>query len=70
MPRENPAAMLRQRISSPGMLIVPGAYDALSARMVEQSGFEAVLLAGGTYTMPGTGPCYRAAQGYYFYYWK
>lgn len=50
MPRENPAAMLRQRISSPGMLIVPGAYDALSARMVEQSGFEAVLLAGGTYT--------------------
>jgi 2-methylisocitrate lyase-like PEP mutase family enzyme len=32
------------------MLIVPGAYDALSARMVEQSGYEAVLLAGGTYT--------------------
>ncbi|WP_053202639.1 hypothetical protein [Jiangella muralis] len=30
----------------------------------------ALIRAGGTYTMPGTGPCYHSAQGYYFHYWK
>ena len=32
------------------MIIAPGAYDALSARLVEQAGFDAVVLAGGTYS--------------------
>lgn len=40
----------RQLLAEPGMAIVPGAYDAISAKMVEQSGYPAVLLAGGAYT--------------------
>ncbi|WP_116948914.1 hypothetical protein [Jiangella endophytica] len=30
----------------------------------------ALTRAAGTYTMPGTGPCYHSAQGYFFHYWK
>lgn len=37
---------LRQRLSQPGIVIAPGAYDALSARLIEQAGFEAVYLSG------------------------
>jgi 2-methylisocitrate lyase-like PEP mutase family enzyme len=32
------------------MIIAPGAYDALSAKLVEQAGFDTVVLAGGTYS--------------------
>jgi 2-methylisocitrate lyase-like PEP mutase family enzyme len=35
---------LRERISSGRILIVPGAHDALSARLVENAGFEAVYV--------------------------
>ena len=45
-----PAQRLRELLASPGMIIAPGAYDALSAKLVEQAGFDVVLIAGGTYS--------------------
>ena len=38
---------LRQLLDRPGMLIVPGAYDALGARQIEQAGFEVAYMTGG-----------------------
>src|SRR3989442_9007004 len=40
---------LRELLAGPDMLVVPGAYDALSARLIAQAGFPAV-------TMTGLGP--------------
>lgn len=37
---------LRQQLSQPGMVIAPGAYDAIGARMIEQAGFSAVYMTG------------------------
>jgi len=39
--------MLRKLLEKPGVLIVPPAYDCLSARVVETTGFKAVLMAAG-----------------------
>src|SRR5712675_270132 len=41
---------LRQLIARHGYTMVPGAYDTLTARLVEQAGFEAVYLTGGGYS--------------------
>jgi 2-methylisocitrate lyase-like PEP mutase family enzyme len=41
-----PRRRLRQLLEGPGPVIAPGAYDALSARLVEQAGFDAVYLTG------------------------
>lgn len=41
-----PRARLRELLAAPELLVAPGAYDALSARLVEQAGFEAVYLTG------------------------
>ncbi|WP_052166028.1 MULTISPECIES: isocitrate lyase/PEP mutase family protein [Cupriavidus] len=41
-----PAATLRQRLRAPGMIIAPGAYDAIGARLVEQAGFAACYMTG------------------------
>ena len=38
--------MLRSLLESPGILTIPGVYDALSALLVEQAGFPAVFLSG------------------------
>jgi 2-methylisocitrate lyase-like PEP mutase family enzyme len=38
---------LRSLIARPGYTIVPGAYDPLSARLVELAGFETVYVTGG-----------------------
>jgi len=38
---------LRQLLNRPGMLIAPGAYDAIGARLIEQAGFEVVYMTGG-----------------------
>ncbi len=40
------AAWLRQRLSSGPILVAPGAADALTARIVERTGFEAVYFTG------------------------
>jgi 2,3-dimethylmalate lyase len=41
-----PRARLRELLSAPTPLIAPGAYDALSARLVEQAGFDVVYMTG------------------------
>lgn len=37
----------RQLIAAPGILILPGAWDALSALLIEQAGFQGVYVTGG-----------------------
>jgi 2-methylisocitrate lyase-like PEP mutase family enzyme len=46
----NPRKALRQLIAGSGYAMVPGAYDTLTARLVEQAGFAAVYLTGGGYS--------------------
>jgi 2-methylisocitrate lyase-like PEP mutase family enzyme len=41
-----PAAALKSMIRSGPMVIAPGAYDCLTARLVEQAGFPAVYMTG------------------------
>ena len=41
-----PALQLKQRLAQGRILKVPGAFDALSARLVERTGFEAVYMTG------------------------
>src|SRR6202008_781385 len=45
-----PRQQLRQLIAKPGYTMVPGAYDTLTARLVEAAGFDAVYLTGGGYS--------------------
>ncbi len=37
---------LKQRLAQPGIVLAPGVYDALSALIAEQAGFEALYLSG------------------------
>lgn len=37
---------LRELLNQPGIVIAPGAYDALSARLIEQAGFDVVYMTG------------------------
>lgn len=41
-----PRARLRELLTGPGPVLAPGAYDALSARLVEQAGFDVVYMTG------------------------
>ncbi|NIH80673.1 isocitrate lyase/PEP mutase family protein [Amycolatopsis viridis] len=41
-----PRKRLRELLAAPGPLVAPGAYDALSARLIEQAGFDVVYLTG------------------------
>lgn len=41
-----PDGDLKQRLSSERILLCPGVYDALSALLAEQAGFEALYLSG------------------------
>ncbi|MGY2065668.1 isocitrate lyase/PEP mutase family protein [Blastococcus sp. SYSU DS0619] len=41
-----PRARLRELLAGPEPLLAPGAYDALSARLVEQAGFSTVYMTG------------------------
>jgi carboxyvinyl-carboxyphosphonate phosphorylmutase len=45
-----PRQQLRRLIGQDGYTMVPGAYDSLTARLVEQAGFAAVYLTGGGYS--------------------
>lgn len=40
------AALLRAQLSEPGILVAPGAADALTARLVEEAGFSALFASG------------------------
>jgi carboxyvinyl-carboxyphosphonate phosphorylmutase len=44
--RPSPGAALRALLARPEPLMAPGAYDGLSARLVEQAGFDAVYMTG------------------------
>jgi carboxyvinyl-carboxyphosphonate phosphorylmutase len=44
--RTNPRARLRELLRSPAPVMAPGAYDALSARLIEQAGFDVVYMTG------------------------
>lgn len=46
----NPRKQLRELVSKPGYVMAPGAYDTLTARLVERAGFAAVYLTGGGYS--------------------
>jgi len=46
----SPRRKLRELLSTPRYGIVPGAYDTLTARLVQLAGFEAVYLTGGGYS--------------------
>lgn len=46
MALKNPARQLRELLARPQMLIAPGAYDCITARMIEQAGFDAVYMTG------------------------
>jgi 2-methylisocitrate lyase-like PEP mutase family enzyme len=46
----NTRQAMRQLIGRTGYTMVPGAYDTLTARLVEQAGFAAVYLTGGGYS--------------------
>jgi 2,3-dimethylmalate lyase len=46
----NPRKQLRALLAKPGYTIVPGAYDTLTARLVQLAGFDAVYLTGGGYS--------------------
>lgn len=39
-------SLLARRLRAPGLVLAPGVYDALSAALVEQAGFEAAYLSG------------------------
>ncbi len=41
-----PRARLRELLARPAPLVAPGSYDALSARLVEQAGFDVVYMSG------------------------
>ena len=44
----NPAKVLRSYLETPGKVVIaPGAYDGLSARLIAEAGFEAVYMTGG-----------------------
>src|SRR3954468_1605229 len=40
------AARLRQLLRRDGMVVAPGAYDCITAKLIEQAGFEAVYMTG------------------------
>lgn len=43
---KNPGMALRKIITDPGITIMPGVYDGISARVAEQAGFKALYLTG------------------------
>ncbi|MDP6814702.1 MAG: isocitrate lyase/phosphoenolpyruvate mutase family protein, partial [Alphaproteobacteria bacterium] len=44
--QQRPSTQLRERLAEDGMLIKPSAFNALSARLIEQAGFEVMGLSG------------------------
>lgn len=46
MSKRNMALKLRARLEKGGILLAPGCYDVLSARLVEKVGFEAAFMTG------------------------
>ncbi|HEY3598344.1 MAG TPA: isocitrate lyase/PEP mutase family protein [Paraburkholderia sp.] len=60
MPIEHPSRVLAAALNGARSLVIPGAYDALSAKLVEEAGFEAIYVgsyatAAAGYALPDTG---------------
>ena len=41
-----PAESLRRRLQRPGILVMPGCHDAMSARLIQEAGFEIGFMSG------------------------
>ena len=39
-------ARLRELLGQPDMIVAPGAYDGITARLIEQAGFSSVYMTG------------------------
>lgn len=39
----SPAEALRKLLAQPGILVMPGCHDALSARLAEEAGFQSAF---------------------------
>ena len=46
---------LRQRMEAPGIVVAPGAYDCITARLVEVAGFDACYITGSGVSMSALG---------------
>ena len=46
---------LRELLKKPGTILIPGSFSAMSAKLVEDAGFEAVYMSGGCTSMSFTG---------------
>ena len=58
----NTRRRFRELLAAPGLTLMPGAYDALSARIIETQGFEAMIAGGyaaigSMLAQPDTGQC-------------
>jgi 2-methylisocitrate lyase-like PEP mutase family enzyme len=42
----SPAERLRHRLRQPGLVIMPGCFDAMSARLIEEAGFQLAFMSG------------------------
>ena len=42
----NPGKKLRERLARPDILVLPGVYDALSAKVAVQAGFDGLVMGG------------------------
>jgi len=42
----SPAERLRRRLQRPGILVMPGCHDAMSAQLIEEAGFEIGFMSG------------------------
>lgn len=42
----DPAAKLRELLARPGILLAPGCYDGISARLIERAGFQVAYMTG------------------------
>jgi 2-methylisocitrate lyase-like PEP mutase family enzyme len=52
---KNPGKALRELLSEPGIVMAPGIYDGISARVTEQAGFKAGYLSGAGVATSGIG---------------
>jgi len=57
------SALLRELLASPGTLVMPDAYDPLSARIIESLGFKAVQCSGYSFALAACCPS-EAAFGF------
>ena len=45
-PSDSSAERLRRRLQQPGILVMPGCHDAMSARLIQEAGFEIAFMSG------------------------